>query len=61
MKKPNTRIMDYVTLAQDGILSVEDMPKDVQDQVTKLVRYFAGVEDNNVKPVTNEKAGVANV
>lgn len=61
MKKPNTRIMDYVTLAQDGVMSVEDMPKDVQDQVTKLVRYLAGVEDTDDKPVSNEKGGVANV
>lgn len=56
--KPNTRILDYVTLVQDGVLTLDDVPQDVAKEVTKWVRYLSGVTDNGMiketKPVNHE-------
>lgn len=46
--KPNTRILDYVTLVQDGIMTVDDAPQDIRAEVTKWVRYFAGIKDDSM-------------
>lgn len=46
--KPNTRIIDYVTLVQDGIMVVDDVPQDVRKEVTKWVRYFSGIKDETL-------------
>ena len=46
--KPNTRILDYVTLVQDGVLTLDDVPQDVKQSVTKWVRYLSGVIDNGM-------------
>ena len=46
--KPNTRILDYVTLLQDGVLTLDDVPQDVKGAVTKWVRYLSGVEDDSM-------------
>lgn len=46
--KPNTRILDYVTLVQDGVLTLDDVPQDVKGAVTKWVRYLSGVEDDSM-------------
>ena len=46
--KPNTRILDYVTLVQDGVLTLDDVPQDIKAQVTKWVRYLSGVEDDSM-------------
>ena len=60
--KPNTRILDYVTLVQDGIMTVDDAPQDIRAEVTKWMRYLAGIKDETMvkdpdatKPVTSEK------
>lgn len=46
--KPNTRILDYTTLVQDGVLTLDDVPQDIKVQVTKWVRYLSGVTDNGM-------------
>ena len=46
--KPNTRILDYVTLVQDGVLTLDDVPQDIKAQVTKWVRYLSGVTDDGM-------------
>lgn len=46
--KPNTRILDYTTLVQDGVLTLDDVPQDIKLQVTKWVRYLSGVTDNGM-------------
>lgn len=46
--KPNTRILDYVTLVQDGVLTLDDIPQDISKEVTKWVRYLSGVTDNGM-------------
>ena len=46
--KPNTRILDYVTLVQDGVLTLDDVPQDVSKEVTKWTRYLSGVTDNGM-------------
>lgn len=57
--KPNTRILDYTTLIQDGVLTLDDVPQDVKGAVTKWVRYLSGVEDDSmVKDITVEKPAV---
>lgn len=57
--KPNTRILDYTTLVQDGVLTLDDVPQDVKSTVTKWVRYLSGVEDDSmVKDTTVEKPAV---
>ena len=43
--KPNTRIINYVSLVQDGIMTVDMVPQDIRNEVTKWVRYFAGIKD----------------
>lgn len=48
MNKPNTRILDYTTLVQDGVLTLDDVPQDVKSAVTKWVRYLSGVTDNGM-------------
>lgn len=60
--KPNTRILDYTTLVQDGVLTLDDVPQDVKSAVTKWVRYLSGIQDETMvkdpdatKPVTSEK------
>ncbi|AUX15957.1 hypothetical protein AB283_05645 [Lactobacillus amylovorus] len=46
--KPNTRILDYTALVQDGVLTLDDVPQDIKAQVTKWVRYLSGVTDNGM-------------
>ena len=46
--KPNTRILNYVTLVQDGVLTLDDVPQDISKEVTKWVRYLSGVTDNGM-------------
>lgn len=46
--KPNTRILDYVTLVQDGVLTLDDIPQDITKETTKWVRYLSGVTDNGM-------------
>lgn len=46
--KPNTRILDYVVLIQDGVLTLDDVPQDIVKEVTKWVRYLSGVTDNGM-------------
>lgn len=59
--KPNTRILDYTALVQDGVLTLDDVPQDVAKEVTKWVRYLSGVEDDSmVKDTTVEKPAVDN-
>lgn len=57
--KPNTRILNYVTLVQDGVLTLDDVPQDIAKEVTKWVRYLAGIKDESmVKDTTVEKPAV---
>lgn len=57
--KPNTRILDYTALIQDGVLTLDDVPQDIKSAVTKWVRYLSGVEDDSmVKDITVEKPAV---
>lgn len=53
--KPNTRIIDYVTLVQDGIMTIDDVPQDVAKEVTKWVRYLSGIKDETVVRDDNKK------
>ena len=46
--KPNTRILDYTALVQDGVLTLDDVPQDISREVTKWVRYLSGVTDNGM-------------
>ena len=46
--KPNTRILNYVTLVQDGVLTLDNVPQDIAKEVTKWVRYLSGVTDNGM-------------
>ena len=46
--KPNTRILDYTALGQDGVLTLDDIPQDITKEVTKWVRYLSGVTDNGM-------------
>ena len=46
--KPNTRILDYTALVQDGVLTLDDVPQDIKAQVTKWARYLSGVTDNGM-------------
>lgn len=46
--KPNTRIMNYVTLVQDGVLVLDDVPQDIKKEVTKWMRYLAGIKDETM-------------
>lgn len=66
--KPNTRILDYVVLIQDGVLTLDDVPQDVKQAVTKWVRYLSGVEDDSMvkdtavdKPAVDTKALAATI
>lgn len=57
--KPNTRILDYTALIQDGVLTLDDVPQDIKSSVTKWVRYLSGIEDDSmVKDTTVEKPAV---
>ena len=46
--KPNTRILDYTALVQDGVLTLDDVPQDIAKEVTKWVRYLSGVTDKGM-------------
>ena len=46
--KPNTRILDYTALVQDGVLTLDDVPQDIAKEVTKWVRFLSGVTDNGM-------------
>ena len=60
--KPNTRILDYVTLVQDGVLTLDDVPQDISKEVTKWTRYLSGVTDNGmVKDTTPAPTPVSTV
>ena len=45
--KPNTRIIDYTALVQDGLMTVDDVPQDIKKEVTKWVRYFQGIKEDD--------------
>jgi len=32
--------MDYVVLVQDGVMTIENVPADVQGEATKWLEYF---------------------
>lgn len=60
--KPNTRILDYVALVQDGVLTLDDVPQDIKGAVTKWVRYLSGIQDETMvkdpdatKPAVEDK------
>lgn len=57
--KPNTRILDYTTLVQDGVLTLDDVPQDIKGAVTKWVRYLSGVTDNGM--VKDDNTGTTSV
>lgn len=57
--KPNTRILDYTALVQDGVLTLDDIPQDITKEVTKWVRYLSGVTDNGM--VKDEPASAPTV
>ena len=67
MNKPNTRILDYTTLVQDGVLTLDDVPQDIKGAVTKWVSYLSGIQDETMvkdpdatKPAVEDKpAGLA--
>lgn len=46
--KPNTRIINYTSLIQDGVLTLDDVPQDIKGEVTKWVRYLAGIKDETM-------------
>ncbi|MPW14220.1 hypothetical protein [Lactobacillus helveticus] len=46
--KPNTRILNYTTLIQDGVLTLDDVPQDIKKEVTNWVRYLAGIKDESM-------------
>lgn len=48
MMKPNTRILDYTTLVQDGVLTLDDVPQDIKSAVTKWVRYLSNASDDGM-------------
>ena len=43
----NTRIIDYTALVQDGLMTVDDVPQDIKKEVTKWVRYFQGIKEDD--------------
>lgn len=46
MNNINTRVMDYVVLVQDGKLAIEQVPKDINFDVTEILAYLKnGKED----------------
>ena len=57
--KPNTRILDYTALVQDGVLTLDDVPQDITKEVTKWVRYLSGVNDNGM--VKDDNTGTTSV
>lgn len=48
MMKPNTRILNYTTLVQDGVLTLDDVPQDIKSAVTKWVRYLSNASDDGM-------------
>ncbi|WP_168184583.1 hypothetical protein [Lactobacillus xujianguonis] len=48
-KKPNTRVIDYVTLVQDNVLAIDGVPADIREDVTKWIRYFSGIQETKVE------------
>ena len=63
--KPNTRILNYVTLVQDGVLTIDDVPQDIAKNVTKWLRYLQGINDDSLvkdnELTTNSKEVTKNV
>lgn len=37
---PNARTIDYVALIQEGIMTVENVPQDARNEVTKWLEHF---------------------
>lgn len=55
--KPNTRIIDYTTLVQEGVLTLDEIPQDIKNSVTKWVRYLSGAADDTmVKDATEPES-----
>lgn len=46
--KPNVRILDYVALIQEGCMTLDDVPQDIKQSVTKWVRHLSGVVDDGM-------------
>lgn len=50
---PNVRTVDYVSLVQSGIMTLEQVPADIQSEVARWLSFFAGTDNKEVD--TNEE------
>lgn len=41
---PNARIVDYVVLVQTGKMTIDQLPTDIQEDVTQWLAFFSGKE-----------------
>lgn len=41
---PNARIVDYVVLVQTGKMTIDQLPKDIQEDVSSWLSFFSGKE-----------------
>lgn len=46
--KPSTLTIDYVALVQDGILTINDVPQNLQSEVSKWSSYFLTGKETEV-------------
>ncbi|CCI81749.1 CD1375 family protein [Lactobacillus hominis] len=48
MKKPSIRVIDYVVLVQSNVMTIEDVPSDIQGKVAEWLSFFVdGKKENN--------------
>lgn len=53
--KPSIRTIDYTALVQDGIMTIYEVPKDIQAEVSKWLGYFVtGKQEPETEAKSNE-------
>lgn len=48
--KPSILTMDYVALVQDGVMTINDVPQNLQSEVSKWSGYFLDGKESEAEP-----------
>ncbi|WP_276804579.1 CD1375 family protein [Lactobacillus hominis] len=55
MEKPSVRTIDYVVLVQSSVMSLDEVPQDIQEEVARWLSFFvSGIEKTKNKDVTED-------
>lgn len=54
MEKPSVRTIDYVVLVQSSVMSLDEVPQDIQQEVASWLSFFVSGKPKDAKPVDKD-------